>query len=409
MRTTFMTRRMKIVMLCDLYVEELRYQENLLAKYYRKHGHDVTIVASTFRNAFDYEADRYDPRIPASQTWDGDVKVIRLPYALNVLNRLRRFAGIGELLDREKPDLIFVHDIHLNLAEAARYKRDHPGCRVILDYHADYANSAKNWLSLNVLHRLIRRRFFHRYRRFVDRIYPVVPGSRVFLNEVYGVPYEEMEILPLGADSDAAKSVIDSRVGAVIRADLAIPDDAVVVFTGGKLTPSKQTHLLLEAVASLQDPTLHVLVVGDAGPEHRPYKRRLVDQCRDNPRVHFVGWVSSEDVYAYMNAADFAVFPASQSVLWQQALSMGLPLIVGSGTHRGDQDPSYMNLYDNLIVLPRAQIRSDVIGRELAALARDRSRLRTAQAGARRLADEMLDYNKIVLKTLATGPSFEAQ
>ena len=43
----------------------------------------------------------------------------------------------------------------------------------------------------------------------------------------------------------------------------------------------------------------------------------------------FAGWVDAVDVYRMMDACDFAVFPASQSVLWQQALAMGLPLIVG--------------------------------------------------------------------------------
>ena len=45
---------MKIVMLCDFYFESLEYQENLLVRYYRKHGHEVVVIASTFDSVFDY-------------------------------------------------------------------------------------------------------------------------------------------------------------------------------------------------------------------------------------------------------------------------------------------------------------------------------------------------------------------
>ena len=48
---------MKIVMLCDAYFDGLQYQENLLNKYYKKIGHEVIILASNFKDIFDYYAD----------------------------------------------------------------------------------------------------------------------------------------------------------------------------------------------------------------------------------------------------------------------------------------------------------------------------------------------------------------
>ena len=55
----------------------------------------------------------------------------------------------------------------------------------------------------------------------------------------------------------------------------------------------------------------------------------------------------------HLDMADLAVFPASQSILWQQAIAMGLPLIVGNTGH---QDISYLNLYDNIIILEKTDI-----------------------------------------------------
>jgi glycosyltransferase involved in cell wall biosynthesis len=391
---------MKIVMLCDLYDESLQYQENLLAKYYTKHGHRVTIVASTFNNVSDYYADAYNPADPGREYFDGSAKVIKRPYTFNILNKLRRLRGVEEILNDERPDLIFVHNIHLNLGDAVRYKRNHPACRIIMDYHADYTNSARNWLSLIVLHKLIRRSFLNRYRRDIDQIFPVVPMSAVFLSEVYGVPRDEMELLPLGGDTDLAERAVGEQSGRAVREALGIPSTAVVVFTGGRLSPLKETHHLLDAVLSLDDSRLHVIVAGTAAAGAEAYVEGLKGQAAGNRRVHFVGWIGAEDIYRYLDASSFAVFPASQSVLWQQALSVGLPLIVGEATSIGNQDPSYLNRHDNVIILRQHDSGSAAIAAAIGRLLDDPADLERRRAGARLAATELLDYNSIIERTL---------
>jgi hypothetical protein len=102
---------MKILMLCDFYSEGLHYQENLLTKAYLAHGHAVTVVTSTFESVFDFCADRYDPAMPSRVVEHGTGRIVRLPYRYNILNRLRAFGRIDDLLESEAPDLIFVHDI----------------------------------------------------------------------------------------------------------------------------------------------------------------------------------------------------------------------------------------------------------------------------------------------------------
>jgi 1,2-diacylglycerol 3-alpha-glucosyltransferase len=386
---------MKVVMLCDYYDEKCHYQENLFAKYYAKYGHDVTVIASTFDDAFAYVHQRYDKKARGRVYCDGRVKVIKLPYSLNLFNRLRKFDGVEAILEHEEPDVIFSHDIHLNLAEATRYKRLHPACRIIMDYHADYSNSAKNWLSLTVLHKGIRRLFLRRHRKYVDKIYPVVPASADFLNEVYGIPYDQMELLPLAADTDLSRRTIEEGAGTKIRQQLGISADAKVVFTGGKLSAVKRTHLLAETFALLDDCDVHLIVVGDASDD--AYRKFLAAAFARNRRIHPVGWVSGDDVYKYMDACDIAVFPASQSVLWQQALSMGLPIVVG---RVGVQDASYMNLYGNVISLDEPSIRPEKIAGIIRDLLSDSANLRRLQEAARLVAEEILNYHRQVPKTL---------
>jgi glycosyltransferase involved in cell wall biosynthesis len=313
---------------------------------------------------------------------------------------------VDAILERERPDVIFSHDIHLNLAEAARYKAAHPECRVIMDYHADYSNSAKNWLSLNVLHKVIRRAFLRRYRKYLDGIYPIVPASATFLHEVYGIGYDEMELLPLAADTDLARAVAERQEGALVRTELGIPADATVIFTGGKLSPAKRTHVLVEALRSLEDERVHLLVVGDGGPGGEAYRQRLEELAAGSGRIHFTGWVDGDEVYRFMDACDFAIFPASQSVLWQQALSMGLPIIVG---RVGVQDPAYMNPYGNVIILEEPDIRSEVIAVRIRELAGDPAHLATLQAAALRVSEELLNYDRLVPQTLGAGDRSRAR
>lgn len=390
---------MKIVMLTEIYDERMQYQDNLFAKYYCKHGHEVTVLACTINSTLDYYAGRekYDPAAPPREYWDGDAKIIKLPLSLNFLDRLKRLKGVREILEWERPDLIFSHDIHLNLGDAVAYRRKHPDCRIILDYHADSSNSGRNWLSRLLLHRLTRKRVLRRYLNEIDRIFPVVPAGADFLHELYGIPRERMELLPLAPDTDLARETREQRAGREVRRSLGISDDATVIFTGGKLVPVKRTHLLIEAVARLDDPKLHLLIVGEA-LETNAYGALLRASANGNPRIHFVGWVNACDVYRFMDACDFAVFPASQSVLWQQALGMGLPLVVG---RVGVQDPSYMNVYGAITILNESQIDEPTIRAKISDFLRDRSTLAAKREAALRTADEVLNYHRLVDQTLS--------
>jgi glycosyltransferase involved in cell wall biosynthesis len=232
---------------------------------------------------------------------------------------------------------------------------------------------------------------------YIDNLYPVVPAGADFLHDVYGVPRELMELLPLGADTDLAEDVRRHHLGEGVRRELAISKEATVIFTGGKLMPAKRTHILIEAFMQIDDPELHLLVLGGARGGQTQYFRQLVKSAEPDPRIHFVGWVDGADVYRFMDACDFAVFPASQSVLWQQALSVGLPLIVG---RVGVQDPSYMNQYDNLIIVDEHDICADTFALKIRDLLSDKTALAQRQIGAFRVARELLNYHRLVERTL---------
>lgn len=388
---------MRIVMLCEFFNEKLEFQENLLAKYYVKHGHAVTIITSTFESVFDYYTDQHDSSLPARTYIHEGAKIIKLRYRFNIVNRLRAYTPISSILNQEKPDLIYVHDIMLNLPEAIRYKKRHANCRLILDYHADYSNSGKNWLSRFVLHGVFRKWYLDRARPHLSRIFPVVPASATFLHEIYGVPYEEMELLPLGADTDLGAKTRELAEGEKLRRQMGISPRSLVIFTGGKLTPNRRTELLIEAVRSLERSDVHLVIVGDAGKGSGEYPGMLRQLSGSMSNVHFTGWLDKQQIYAHLDMADLAVFPASQSIMWQQAISMGLPLVVGDV---GSQDISYLNLRDNIVILRGSEITVSNLAITISGIIDNRQRMKVMGDGARAVAEQWLNWDQLILKTL---------
>lgn len=393
---------MKIFMICEFFDDRLDYQENMLARSYHRAGHEVLVVTSTIRSLNDYVSDRDHGMGERSEELYDWGRLVRVPFRFNILHRIKPFEPLLPLIESFDPDLLYFHDIIPNLTEGVRHVQAHPDCAMIMDYHGDASNSGANWASRRILHGVIRKHILDRARPYLRRILPVTPGCGEFLKNLYHVPEAEMELLPLGTDQLYAGEVLASDARGRIREALGITPDEFVIFTGGKLSPLKRTEELLSAVATLGSLPVHVIVVGGTDSAHEDYAASIATLAAHNPRVHMVGWQERAGVYAHMAAADLAVFPASQSVLWQQSLGMGLPLIVSERAEgqRGVQHVGYLNGYDNLIVLDPQQPFAEQIAEHVRRLALDRTLLARMADGAKQTAAEILDYAAIAARTI---------
>src|SRR3546814_20275736 len=73
-----------ILMICEFFDPNLEFQENQLVKYYRKAGHEVLLLTSTFESVFDSYGDRHDKAKPAYRFEVTGATVQRLPYKCNI-------------------------------------------------------------------------------------------------------------------------------------------------------------------------------------------------------------------------------------------------------------------------------------------------------------------------------------
>lgn len=314
---------MKVVHLClgAFFIDGYSYQENLLPKYHVKQGHDVTVIASL--ETFDKEGRRTVLSSPSSYRDKNGFDVIRLAYKKPFrLNRiLRHYVGLKNALERVAPDIIFIHGACFgDTPIVRRYIKKHPSVKLFADNHADWINSAKNWLSLHILHPVIWRHYSKVIEPYMIKCYGVTPQRCRFLKEMYHVNPNLVEYLPLGVDDDL---IPEDRNGVrnSIRNKLGIKDSDVLIITGGKIDKLKNTHILLKALEVINNPRVHLVICGVLTSEME-YLKESIDA---NQNIHYLGWCDARRVMDCMIASDLACFPGTHSTLWEQTVGVGIP------------------------------------------------------------------------------------
>ena len=315
---------MKIVHLVMVgpYTEGFTYQENLIPKYHKILGHDVTIITNNWiwNNQGNLEA------VEPGTYNDNGVKVIRIPTNKgNCYSRFKKYPLLMEKMIEEKPEILFIHDCQfLDLRTVVKYLKKYRCQRVFLDNHSDFGNSARNWLSLNILHKIIWKRGVNKIEPYVDKFYGVMPARVDFLKDVYGLPENKCELLLMGADDQYSNASKVSEYRTEMRKELGFADDDFVIVTGGKIDTAKYQVLdLMDAVAEINDSKLKLVVFGSID---KAIKNKFDSKL--NNSIRYVGWVDNVGSYKYFAAGDIVCFPGRHSVYWEQVGGMGIPMIV---------------------------------------------------------------------------------
>ena len=308
----------------------------MLPKYHKKLGYDVEVIAST--QSFDKQGKVcYLDKVGTYQN-EYDIKVTRLAYKGNnkIWKKLKRYIGVFEAISKAEPDVLFIHGGQfLDIDQVVKYIKMHPDVKVYVDNHADFSNSATNWFSKNILHRIVWKHTEHKIEPYTKKFYGVLPVRVDFLKNVYGLPADKCELLVMGADDELVERAKTSGARARIRKLYGINDEDFLIVTGGKIDKWKtQTLLLMKAVQNISNPNVRLIVFGSVTNE-------LMDQVKalsDSVKVQYIGWINSVDTYDYFEASDLVVFPGRHSVMWEQATGQGKPMIVKDwpGTHHVD-------------------------------------------------------------------------
>lgn len=340
---------MRIVHLClaGTITDGWSYQENLLAKYHKKNGHDVSIVTSEWvynklgklekSNANDYFLQ------------DG-THVIRLKIKNkdNLKYRFKRYENITETLEKLNPEILFIHGCQfLDITEIKKYVKKHK-TRLYIDNHADFSNSATSWISKNILHKIIWKYGVKKIAPYVKKFYGVLPARVDFLHNIYGLPKDKCELLVMGADDDLVALANTKKSIETTRVKYGIKENDFLIVTGGKIDSAKtQTILLMEAIKNINNRNIRLIIFGPVSEE----LQCRVDSFVDGRLIQYLGWLGSEESYMLFAASQLAVFPGRHSVYWEQVAGQGKPMICRSwtGTHHIDVGGNVIFLYDDSV------------------------------------------------------------
>ena len=380
--------KLKIVHVCRVFLDGFAYQENELAEMHAKLGHDVIVITSeNVTSSLNIDAFWLKvPKVSSEENRKVGYKIIRLQVKNKINFRFWKLKYLYKTLCDIKPDLIFFHEMSfLSLLDAVEYKKKNPRVKLVVDSHSDYCNSGQWFLSKYILHKCIYRKLMQKAYRYIDVCYYITPNVKSFIQNMYLISGTKLKLLPLGGSLENMNEDADI-IRSELRSKLNIPQNAIVIVSGGKLDSKKQTHRLVEAFNHLKYSNVYLIIFGAAD---RKYAKTLDAVIDNNDKVHLIGWIDSKTVYKYFLASDIACFPGGQSVLWQQAICCGLPLVV-KDWHK---EMNYLNIKENVFLLKDSD--TIYIEEALQKLIDDSSLLNIMKINARTFGREFFSYKRI--------------
>lgn len=370
------------------FTEGFHYQDNLLPKYQRLAGHEVTIITTVRMWGKEGSIVLTEP---GEKMLEDGIRLIRLPLP----GRIGRFFGIypciRKLIEREKPDFIFLHGLAAMVTgDAVAYCSRHPGVTMAADNHQDDFNTAYNKPHIR-FQMFFFRMMWKRWIKSVSRVYGTTSWRAEFARRVYGIPEEKTDVLFTGCtEKFNIEKCMETRHE--VRRELGVPDDAFVFIHGGKLNSAKRTMEVMEAFSEIKAAGAKLVLFGSTGADIAEDFGRLLE---GNPEIINLRMLPGGKVSRYLLSADFGLFPGGHSTLWEEAIGSGLPCLF-----RNYGEEMHLNCNGNAVIVdnPGRNELMDCMNKVL----NDREFYRTLLARTRELAPEFY-YGSIAVKSLETA------
>ena len=320
---------MRIVHIADFLSTHLGYQELLLAKWNAKHGHEVSIVTSN-RNppAPDYRAS-FEPilgprQMPTGVTSYSGLTIHRLPvfgeYRTRIVMR-----GLSQTVIGLRPEAIFCHGTMSPTVVQAAQSASKLGVPLFVDNHMVF--SVMDSSPLGQAAYFGARQFMRSYLApRVEKFYGVAQECSDFLIQAQGVPSEQVDLLPLGVDTETFDYSAEGRLR--VRANWGLPDEAVVIAQTGKMDVGKDPVTLARAaarVAQAHDDTF-VAFVGSGPVQQAEAVRAEFAGLED--RLVMASAVPVHDLADVFSACDVVVFPGGTSMSSLEAAACGRVVVM---------------------------------------------------------------------------------
>jgi glycosyltransferase involved in cell wall biosynthesis len=321
----------KILHLCiaNFYIEGQEYQENVLPRKHKQAGNDVYIVTSQY--TFNEKGEAFfRGRQPEEYINKEGIKVSIIAYNKmfgfkDINANYRIYEGLYSKIDEIRPDIIFCHGPQtFSMGQIKRYMKRNKNVVLYVDSHADFRTAPVNTFKKYILQRFIWGSRARQIAPYTKKFWGTLPDRVVYLQKIYRIDKEKTDLLIMGGDvtkkTNKEKLIIRNR----IREQFGIAENVFLICTGGKIDKQKNIHLLLGAMSNIKSKDVKLLVFGQANNE----MRNIIDSYSSNDSMKMIGWIPSSECYDIFYASDLAVFPGTHSVLWENACTCELPIVV---------------------------------------------------------------------------------
>jgi len=170
---------MKILMvsLASSFTESMSYQENILLDQIQKNGNEAIIITTCYK----YEKGEKITTPEEDKLLCNGARLIRKKY-INIIGSLitekvRLVKQLYQLIEDIQPDVVFCHGLQTyEMLTIKKYIILHPEVKFFVDSHEDFNNSATNFLSKQILHKIF-------YKKIIQCTLP-------YINKIFCVGYE---------------------------------------------------------------------------------------------------------------------------------------------------------------------------------------------------------------------------
>ncbi len=278
---------------------------------YRKLGHRVLVVAPEFAGMPEEELDVV--RIAAIQNFNASDFSVALPF----------HDRLSDVLDEFEPDII--HSQHpfllgMSALRTARYRN----LPLFFTHHTLYEQYTHYVPGDSQTMQHFAIALATRYANLCDQV--IAPSQSIAdLLHQRGVT-SPLKVIPTGVYLEN----FANGDGNLVRRQLDIPADAMVIGHLGRLAPEKNLAVLSQAVAEAigSHSKAHFLVVG-AGPSEHAIRQIFADAGIAD-RLHLAGVLQRQQLTDALHAMDifsFASTSETQGMVVTEAMAAGLPVV----------------------------------------------------------------------------------
>jgi glycosyltransferase involved in cell wall biosynthesis len=324
---------MRIVLISEIFTQGMGYLENMLPKYLARLGARVDVVASSlppdYRQGPEQRAYRdFAHGLPAGsvETVDG--------FRLHVLGHAKtlghiRLLGLAQKLQELQPQVVQTMTPIGWIAIESAWNRSRLGYRLFsgCHYHASVfplARTESPFFHPERLQCYLERGLHGRMASWAtEKYYAISRDCAEVAAGFFGVPWDKVEVCPLGVDTEIfhpASGHEERAERSALRERQGFRDGEIVCIYSGRFTEDKNPLLLARAIAKLVSAgePFRGLFIGN-GPQATE-----IGQCRGSVTHSFM---PMSELGTFYRAADLGVWPAQESLSMLDALACGIPLV----------------------------------------------------------------------------------